>query len=1145
MKQEYLIMQPTNRKNQNKDSYVQARQALLTGLKTELAGPEEDPGILLIENPVTRYAAGVIFPYNYEKKESAQESQGSEKVLTVEGNIDADSPADDVTAALANSFFPSAMGMSFYCSGRDPELKVTVEYATYEKAGLTEAWVKYEGFPEEALHLPEFIGNFIYENGLLRLKKKTEKPRELEEVFKGKIPEKARHALHRLVRSQSEGAWLRTQSKTEVTVSALTEKNLVREGLEFVVVRKHVPDKDLTLFTVALKNCNERGGGLGEESAFFQTSIKVEAADGSSIFREYGTGGLRSGDEEDANLAMLYRRKKTYAVGHGCAANWTVKDEGVQAVFTDVIPTYELPQANFEVEGLEQSRVLEMQFLANAKDGGKEIFKSLESFCILYKKWIENLRQKKAAVPAEFSSHAEQNIKLCGETYSRMMEGILTLKNNPEAFTAFQFANKAMLMQSVHSDLQKKRRITDGNTINWPDISDPRVFKDRKWRPFQLAFLLLSVKGIVDPASEDRNIVDLIWFPTGGGKTEAYLGLSAFTIFYSRIKQQGLPSGTIVIMRYTLRLLTAQQFQRACTLICAMELVRRENAKLLGDEEISIGLWVGSAATPNTVADAERQFEEFRFNHMPCPSPVLSCPWCGTRMLVEEGGHREYSMRKKSRPLRIELFCKEPSCKFNGRDGRLPIKFVDEDIYNNPSTLLFGTVDKFAQMPRKKGVSKIFGLENSRGPELIIQDELHLISGALGTMVALYEMAVDFLCYKNGRKPKIIASTATVRRAGDQCKNLFGRSSRQFPPPGLDIEDSFFSKEDTARPGRLYVGVMPSGKTQTTASIRLTARLMQGVYELPFPDEIKDKYATLVCYFNSIRELGGFISLVNDDIKQYANDLRLRYGGYMRPIYRFEEMTSRRMAEEIPLILEQLSIEYSSEEGGKKQRKNRPIDILVATNMISVGVDIDRFGLMLVRGQPKMTSEYIQVTSRIGRKYPGLVVTLYNPARTRDRAHYERFITYHRSFYRNVEPSSITPFSLPARIRGLNAVLVSMARHTLGVDGINEEQGVAGFKTDLPGVGEIKDFILQRSRLVDPAETGEVGRDIERAWQEWEAFAAGYAGTETRPVYSNQRMGKGRALLATSAKDKRPVGWVAPTSMRNVDVECNINIKDE
>lgn len=1144
MKREYLIMQPTNKKTQNNNPYVQARQVLFAGLKTELVGPEEDPGILLIENPVTRYAAGVIFPSSYEKKEGAQESRGSEKAMTVEGNTDTDNPADDVTSALANSFFPSAMGLSFYCAGRDPELKVTVEYATYKKAGSTEAWVKYKSFPVEALRLPEFSENFAYENGLLRLRKKIEKPREVEEAFKEKIPEEARHILHRLIRSQSEGAWLRIQDKIKVTINALTGKIPIAEGLELVIVRKHVPDKNLTLFTIALKNCNEPGGGLGEESAFFQTYIKVEATSNGSIFCEYGTGGLRSADAEDANLAMLYRHKKTYAVGHGCAANWTIEDGSVQAVFTDVVPSYEVPQASFEIGGLEYSRVLEMQFLANAEDGSGEVFKSLESFCTLYKKWIENLEQKKLAVPVEFSKHAERNIKLCEETHSRMVAGILILKNNPEALAAFKLANKAMLMQSVHSDLQKKRRNLCEDKINWPeDISISSVFKNKKWRPFQLAFLLLSIKGVVDPASEDRNIVDLIWFPTGGGKTEAYLGLSAFTIFYKRIKYKDAPSGVTVIMRYTLRLLTAQQFQRASTLICAMELIRRENIKLLGNEEISIGLWVGSAATPNTVADAERQFEEFRFSHQPCPSPVLSCPWCGTRMLVEEKGHREYAMRKKTRPSRIELFCKEPSCKFNGRDGRLPIKFVDEDIYNNPSTLLFGTVDKFAQMPRKKGVSKIFGLGNSGGPELIIQDELHLISGALGTMVALYETAVDFMCSLNGRKPKIIASTATVRRAGDQCRNLFGRQSRQFPPPGLDIEDSFFSKEDKSQPGRLYVGVMPSGKTQTTASIRLTARLVQSVYELPFPDVVKDKYATLVCYFNSIRELGGFISLINDDIKQYANDLRLRYGGYMRPIYKFEEMTSRKRAEEIPLILEQLSIEYISGEGGKKQRKDRPIDILVATNMISVGVDIDRFGLMLVRGQPKMTSEYIQVTSRIGRKYPGLVVTLYNPARTRDRAHYERFITYHESFYRNVEPSSITPFSLPARIRALNAVLVSMVRHTLSVDGINEEQGVTGFKAGLPGVKEIKDFVLQRSRLVDPAEADEVEKDIERAWQEWEAFIAGNAGTENHPVYSNQRMG--RALLAISAKDRRPVGWVAPTSMRNVDAECNINTKDE
>lgn len=193
-----------------------------------------------------------------------------------------------------------------------------------------------------------------------------------------------------------------------------------------------------------------------------------------------------------------------------------------------------------------------------------------------------------------------------------------------------------------------------------------------------------------------------------------------------------------------------------------------------------------------------------------------------------------------------------------------------------------------------------------------------------------------------------------------------------------------------------------------------------------------------------------------------------------------------------------------------------------------------------------MTSEYIQVSSRIGRRYPGMVVMLYNPARTRDRAHYERFITYHSSFYRNVEPSSVTPFSLPARLRALNSVLVTMARHTLENEGyMKKEKDVTRFKSDLPGVEEIKKFILDRAELVDPAEVEEVRKDIDRALQEWDAFLAMYSDENKEVSYSNERQGPSLLVTTNKSKGKRPLGWNAPNSMRNVDAECNINIQDE
>jgi hypothetical protein len=565
-----------------------------------------------------------------------------------------------------------------------------------------------------------------------------------------------------------------------------------------------------------------------------------------------------------------------------------------------------------------------------------------------------------------------------------------------------------------------------------------------------------------------------------------------------------------------------------------MEQLRQSDSKSLGDEEISIGLWVGMDSTPNNLEQAEKDFQAYIFGEADKnPSPLLSCPWCGTKMVIEhENNRREYGYKSKTGPKQANLFCLENDCAFN---KRLPVLIVDEEIYRNPPTLLFGTVDKFAQMPLQRGVAKVFAADQDNPnlpPELIIQDELHLISGALGTLVGIYETAIDFLCSIRGVQPKIIASTATVRRAAEQCKNLFNREMRQFPAPGLDISDSFFLKEASleSKPGRLYVGIMPSGKTQTTAAIRLTAKLLYSVFAIPADDEVKDKYWTLVGYFNSIRELGGFISVLNDDIPLYANALRQRYGGEMRHVYVPKELTSRKKAEEIPEILEQMSVSYPD---------RNAIDVLAATNMLSVGVDIDRLDLMVIRGQPKLTSEYIQVSSRIGRRYPGLVFTLYNSAKTRDRAHYERFRSYHESFYRNVEPSSVTPFSAPSRARALSAVLITMFRHGLGAE-FGEEGGASLFNPDMPEVKKIKEYIINRVKSVDDTEVEATAEELDKLFQEWRNFSKE---NNDSIVYKVEKQGS--KPLTRRSEEFGGGRWVLPTSMRNVDVECNVEVRDE
>lgn len=235
-----------------------------------------------------------------------------------------------------------------------------------------------------------------------------------------------------------------------------------------------------------------------------------------------------------------------------------------------------------------------------------------------------------------------------------------------------------------------------------------------------------------------------------------------------------------MLMRYTLRLLTLQQFERAAILICAMEHMRRARPEL-GREEFSIGMWVGRSATPNTLAEAERRLAELRGDldkRLATENPVQlhACPWCGTRLDA-----RAYEVDEDAKRMRVR--CPGTDCAF--ADG-LPVHLIDEAVYDARPTLVIATVDKFASMPWRPATAALFNRDDPNDrtppPELIVQDELHLISGPLGTLTGLYETAVDALA----DRPKVIASTATIRRAADQGLHLFARDVRQFPPAGLD-----------------------------------------------------------------------------------------------------------------------------------------------------------------------------------------------------------------------------------------------------------------------------------------------------------------------------------------------------------------------
>jgi hypothetical protein len=661
--------------------------------------------------------------------------------------------------------------------------------------------------------------------------------------------------------------------------------------------------------------------------------------------------------------------------------------------------------------------------------------------------------------------------------------------------------------------------------------------KNRSWRLFQLAFVLLNLPSLTDLHHPDRShetdaVADLLWFATGGGKTEAYLGLTAYTLALRRLQgevegRRG-DHGVAVLMRYTLRLLTLQQFQRAAALLCACETIRCADVGTWGETPFRLGLWVGNKTTPNTLAAAANALRQKNMGGKPSasgtPHQITSCPWCGSE--IKEKHLRVYE--PPSDIGRCVTYCGDDlgRCEFSEakapREG-LPVMVVDEEIYRRPPSLLIATVDKFAQMPWKGETQMLFGkvteicdrhgflspeIEDGqshparnglprvinrphgplRPPDLIIQDELHLISGPLGSMVGLYEAAVDELCSweVKGRKvrPKVVASTATIRRAPDQVQKLFVRKLEVFPPPqGTSIRDSFFAIQrpiSPEHPGRRYIGLCAFGRRYPVAMIRSYVAHMAAAQKLYDDyDRLADPWMTLAGYFNSIRELAGTRRLVEDDIRARLRDADQR-GLAKRRVRSLEELTSRKSGTGIPKTLERLEAVFDKTLEAQRAAERKaglpltsvlPYDVILATNMISVGVDIDRLGLMVVAGQPKNTSEYIQATSRVGRSAdgPGLVCTVFNWARPRDLSHYERFEHYHETFYKHVEALSVTPFSARALDRGLSGVMVGLMR--LWDDHLNANLKAGKVQATDPLWGKVFDELSRRgsSATHDPA----------------------------------------------------------------------------
>lgn len=1204
----------------NLNEYTKVRSQIVKRVKAEMLGPgSEDLGgslerEVITDSPKERYSLGILYPKKdkyvsddiAEEKELMDQYEDSEEEEKAEFHLmekkewenryksgdfndeGKDEISDEVCLTSENK--PSAAGITFFAKGYLDKLNVVVSAARYIKSELSDCMVRIN----EDYDLKECgIDDYVYiEDGLLKIKDDlyneaiTDFIKKQKEKYSDLI--RSLYKLRDLSRGYVRIPFLNNKTIEVPLVKELNSVYINKDGnvddeknafIKITVYRKKLSE-DIYSYTCVMTN--EKVDTLSYKDHVFQPQISISTEDNNFVFIEssYMTSKKDEYLDDDSILFnILYKNKVNYSVGHGVATNQDVDISGRGKVFTDFFPTFETPSLNFNIEELKNSEevlsMFNMSFLSSLSRGGK--ISLLNDFADSYDKWIFELEKYGEEIKKYYMKSnksliiIDSQIDKCRKALGRVKKGIKILESDDSAYNSFCLMNEAMLMQRVHSGLSKDECYPEDRrevNVNYYDVQK----KDASWRAFQLAFILINIESITNPECDERELVDLIWIPTGGGKTEAYLGLIAFTIFLRRLKDPENGGGTAVIMRYTLRLLASQQFIRASILICACEKIRKENKKFnLGKDEISIGLWVGSSVTPNEInkakdiakklidgdslskktktsslkdlkSDLDRRKDEYsRFQ-------VLKCPWCGTSLerdykLEKDGNEKEEHIPKGLWGYDFEkkkvIHCTNRKCDFK---HKLPIYVVDEQLYENPPTLLFGTVDKFARLPWEGNVSNLFALDKGnkrKRPELIIQDELHLISGPLGSMAGLYETAVDAMCSYKGIKPKIIASTATIKRADEQCKMLFNRKLAQFPPSGLKQEDNFFSKEVPLdeRPGRLYVGLMPAGKTATTTQVRLYTALLQSPRFINVSEDILDKYWTLVGYFNSLKELGKAVNLINDDIA--SNNFR-----YMKRLQRLnvlrytlfpDELTSRVKSTQITKILKRLDIKYLKENEYSKDLESKAINIVLASNMISVGVDVDRLNLMVVSGQPKDTSEYIQATSRVGRSYPGVVFTLYNTSKTRDRSHYELFNSYHKSFYKYVEPSSLTPFSENARERGLHAVFVSLVRHILK---LNEDARAGEFNRDIDGIQDIKEMIINRaSDLNDVIDENisEIESELERIIEDWESKAEV---SEQLNYHNNNWRSKSENLLVSYDDKKNNGVFKTMNSLRSIDSKC-------
>ena len=1187
-----------------------ARENLVDILERELLGPANGPEEILEGVPDSAYLVGRIAPVRLTSGRNDPGEAGADDAATDVGDaVDAEASrgvpvtavdesgagADEDTAEdepqKRGLMIPASMGLR--CQIPDDLESFTV----------TATWGTYEPIKEKRSQDEEASDN----KTTSRLRRFKRTPIEITKTI----------TIAELRPSQT-------------TTFQLKNKVLLR------VDRFDDAERGCRLVEVALCNDRETPRQIPVEAWLYQTKLSVKAG-GAEVFLPVAdvlTDARPEHDDELRRLRLQYRDRLEFALGRTCSVDWAVADGARRAseVWTTWLPTCQTPQTAAEEIG---AALLDMRKLEAASP--EDLRAGLEPIVAGYAAWLDGEQQRAEALPEHLRAEGLDAVAEARRVERQLADGLEHLLDDEEALRCFRFMNEVMADQRVQSQVAQRR-------ANHPEesIDDAReaILADlgaraHSWRTFQLAFVLMQLPLLSDPAAEKRSgdlaKAQLLFFPTGGGKTEAYLGLAAYTFAIRRrqgvVDAFGGPldggSGVAVLMRYTLRLLTAQQFQRATALICAAEIARLKDPATWGEEPFRIGLWVGTDVSPKRYDEAATQLQKanegrgYRLTVL----QIQRCPWCGTRIEARnvraDGGQR-----------RVYVYCGDDLAHCPFAEGGtvaegLPVLTVDEEIYRLAPAFVIATVDKFARLAREGEAASLFGYVSRRcerhgfvhpdyqpcqikdgskhpkqggnlpaaavhpatrlrPPDLIIQDELHLITGALGTTVGLFEVAVDVMTgwrTNDGHsvRPLLVASTATARNAPDQVRALYGRDVTIFPPQVLDAGNTFFSKEvpvSEKAPGRQYVGISTTGVRLTTAEIRVSEVLMAAAQLLldRFGDAA-DPYLSLVGYFSATRELAGMARYMGDDIQTALakrrpwSKLPSRTGTNYGALH-VAELTSRVASADITATLDQMAVPFDprfDSTAGKRQlralreakkpvheREVNPYDVVLATSMLQVGVDVTRLGLMLVVGQPKNTAEYIQASSRVGRiaEKPGLVVALGNWARPRDLAHFEQFRHYHETFYAQVEALSVTPFSVTSLERGLDGVLVSAARvlQAVRVQGLSPEAGAARIEAEQHFADGLVDALVNRVRRASDEDSADrARRRLSNRLDHWGKRRKHLADLRKSLVYERVTDDTRHDALMMSAENAKSRAdtrdappFVVANSMREVQPEINL-----